>query len=142
MPTDWNALTRGEEVEQELKPLIAQHLGYSEQQLIKQGTFDMIDFIINDEIYIEVKERLQWSDTFADAMFPFHKFNYCLAKAMEGKQVYLYFKYYDCIMYYQFHNESDRDFNFREGKRNDKNEDPRWYSYLKSDRMTKLHIDH
>jgi hypothetical protein len=141
MPTDWNAKTRGELVEQQLKPTIAQHLGYNPEQLIKQGDFDMIDFIINDDIYIEIKERLARSDTFADAMFPFHKFNYCLAKAMEGKTVYLYFKYFDCTMFYRFHPNSDRDFNFREGGRNN-GEETRWYSYLKSEHLTRLHIDH
>ena len=128
--------------EQQLKPIIARHLGYNDQDLIKQGDFDMIDFIIDDEVYIEIKERFAKSNTFADAMFPFHKFNYCLAKAMEGKQVYLYFKYYDCTMFYRFHPNSERDFNFRLGQRYDNGQEPRWYSYLKSEKLTRLHIDH
>jgi hypothetical protein len=137
--TDWKSKTKGEQTELELKPLIANYLGVSEHDIIKQGEFDMIDFKVNDNIYIEIKERFVKSTTFADGMFPYHKYEYCLNKAKEGNEVYLFLKYFDCVVCYKFHSDSHKDFNFRSGGRNDRNKnETRWYSYLQSEKAIKV----
>ena len=65
--------------------------------------YNIFDYITYDgNIYVEFKERFVYSNTYKSTMVGINKVNVACTIILNGLKVYFFFKFIDCIKYYEF----------------------------------------